>query len=107
MEISMRHLVMITLDTIRANAAVREGSLAGTISAILEEQRPEVVYFTEIGGARTAVMVIDLQTLADLPGISEPWFLAFDARVELHPAMVPADLQQAGGDLAAAAAKYG
>jgi hypothetical protein len=38
----MRHLVMVTLGTARANIAACDGSLGRTISAILGERRPEV-----------------------------------------------------------------
>jgi hypothetical protein len=39
--------------------------------------------------------------------VAEPWFLAFNASVEYHPAMTPEDLQKAGPDLARAAKTYG
>lgn len=38
---------------------------------------------------------------------AEPWFLAFDANIGFHPTMVPADLEKAGPDIAAAAKAYG
>ena len=103
----MRHVLVITLDTARANDAAREGRLGETIGRILEEQAPEAIYFTEIDGDRTGIMVIDIPTAADIPRIAEPWFLAFDATIGFHPAMVPADLQAAGPAIAAAAEAYG
>ena len=103
----MRHVLVIALDTARANDAARAGRLGETIGAILQEQKPEAVYFTEIDGARTAIMVIDIPTASDIPRIAEPWFLAFDARVGFHTAMVPADLEKAGPSIAAAAKAYG
>jgi hypothetical protein len=36
-----------------------------------------------------------LQKESDIPAIAEPWFLAFHARVEFHPAMTLADLKNA------------
>ncbi len=38
--------------------------------------------------------------------ITEPWFLAVDARVELHPAAIAADLAAAGSSIDAAIRKY-
>ncbi len=52
-------------------------------------------------------MIIDVPTAADIPRIAEPWFLAFDANIGFHPAMVPADLEKAGPSIAAAAKAYG
>jgi hypothetical protein len=103
----MRHVIVIELDTSRANDAARSGKLGETIGAILGEQKPEAVYFTEIDGLRTGIMIIDVPTAADIPRIAEPWFLAFDAKVGFHPAMVPADLEKAGPDIAAAVKAFG
>jgi hypothetical protein len=103
----MRHVLVIKLDTVRANDAARSGKLGETIGAILQEQQPEAVYFTEIDGVRTGIMIIDVPTAADIPRIAEPWFLAFDANIGFHPTMVPADLEKAGPDIAAAAKTYG
>jgi hypothetical protein len=44
---------------------------------------------------------------SDLPGIAEPWFLAFNAEIEAQPAMTPEDLQKAGPAIEAAAKKFG
>jgi hypothetical protein len=103
----MRHVLVIKLDTTRANDAARAGTLGETIGAILEEQRPEAVYFTEIDGVRTGIVAIDIPAASDIPRIAEPWFLAFDANIGFHPAMVPGDLEQAGASIAAAAKAYG
>jgi hypothetical protein len=103
----MRHVLVIKLDTVRANDCARTGKLAETIGSILEEQKPEAVYFTEIDGVRTGIMAIDIPAASDIPQIAEPWFLAFDAKIGFCPAMVPADLEVAGPSIAAAAQAYG
>ena len=66
-----------------------DGSLSKTIQAILEEQKPEAVYFVAEGGKRTGYLFLDLKSTADIPGIAEPWFLAFNASIEATPAMTP------------------
>ena len=103
----MRHVLVIKMDTVRANDSARAGKLGETIGAILAEQKPEAVYLTEIDGVRTGIMIIDIPTAADIPGIAEPWFLAFDANIGFHPTMVPADLEKAGPSIAAAVEAYG
>ena len=88
------------------NAAAKAGKLGEIIQAILAELKPEAVYFTDDGGQRSGFLFLEMQDASQIPAIAEPWFLAFNASVEIHPVMVPADLARAGGAIAAAVKKY-
>ena len=66
------------------------------MNRILEETRPEAVYFTEQGGRRGAIMIFDLADPSRVPAVAEPWFLIFNADVEFHIVMAPEDLRKAG-----------
>jgi hypothetical protein len=92
----MRILVVVKLPVDVFNAAVRDGSAGSKMQKILEEQKPEAVYFTEFGGERSAVMVVDLADASGIPRIAEPWFLQFNAKLEMHPVMTPEDLGRSG-----------
>jgi hypothetical protein len=89
------------------NQGIRSGKLPETIQAILDEQKPEAAYFIAEGGLRTAVLFLDIQDVSQLPAIAEPWFLAFNASVEVTPAMTVADLAKAGPAIASAVRRYG
>ena len=56
----MRMLLKVTLPHDTFNAAVRDGTVGRKLNRILEELKPEAVYFTEFTGKRTAVIVVDL-----------------------------------------------
>ena len=43
---------------------------------------------------------------SQIPAIAEPWFLALNASIEIHPVMIPEDLARARGAIVAAAKKY-
>lgn len=94
----MRVLMKISLANGAYSGSVRDGSAGRKTAAILEETRPEAVYFTELDGLRTVVMIVQLVDASDIPRLAEPWFLSFDARVEFHPVMGRADLENAGFD---------
>jgi hypothetical protein len=91
----MRCLLKVSIPTDVGNERIADGSLPRTIELILNDIKPEAAYFTEEQGLRTGFIVCNLQKESDIPAISEPWFLAFHARVEVHPAMTLADLKNA------------
>ena len=94
----MRMLMIVRLPHETFNAAVRDGSAGPKMDAILNEVKPESVYFTEINGQRTTVMVVEMEKASMIPSLAEPWFLTFNADVELHPVMSGEDLKEAGLD---------
>jgi len=87
------------------NAAVKEGTAASKLNAILAASKPEAVYFTEQQGQRGAILIVDVPHPSKIPALAEPWFLGFEADVEFHIAMTPDELKQA--DLAEAGKKWG
>jgi len=98
----MRMLVKVTIPVAEGNAAVVDGSLGATIGSILNELKPEAVYFAEENGARTGFIFCNVESPSQIPAIAEPWFLAFNAKVELHPAMSLEDLKNSAPGMGAA-----
>ena len=89
-----------------SNEAIRNGTLAKTIQSILADLKPEAAYFCDWNGMRTGFIVFDMQDVSQIPAVAEPWFLAFNASVTIHPCMSPADLAKAGPGIEAAVKKY-
>jgi hypothetical protein len=56
---------------------------------------------------RTGYIFLELDDESQIPAVAEPWFLAFDAAIEIQPMMVPADLAKAADSIKKAAKKYG
>ena len=94
----MRALIHVKLPIEPFNSAVRKGTVGETIKRILDETKPEAVYFTEYDGKRGAVLVVDVADPSRVPAIAAPWFLSFNAQVEFHIAMSPEELSRAGLD---------
>jgi len=80
------------------NAAVKDGTAAQKLGRIIEETKPEAIYFTEQQGGRGAVLIVDMSDPSKIPALVEPWLLTFNAGVELKVVMTPDDLQKAGLD---------
>lgn len=103
----MRCLLKVNIPVESGNAAAKAGKLGATIQSILAELKPEAAYFTDTAGQRSGLIILDLPDASHIPAIAEPWFLALNASVEIHPVMTPADLAKAAGAIDAAVKKYG
>lgn len=103
----MRILLKVTLPVEPANAAARAGKLGTIIQSILSDLKPEAAYFSDNEGQRAGYIFLDLKDASQIPAIAEPWFLAFNASIEIHPVMIPEDLMKAGPAIEAAVKKYG
>jgi hypothetical protein len=94
----MRMLFHVRFPHDTFNAAVRDGSVGKKIKAILDDLKPEAVYFTEYDGRRGAIMIVNLDEPSQVPQFAEPWFLQFKADCQFHIVMTPEDLAKAGLD---------
>jgi hypothetical protein len=94
----MRMLMKVRMPHEPFNAAVRSGTAGEMIKRIIGETKPEAVYFTEEGGNRSALLFVNVNEPSDIPSLSEPWFLNFNADCEFRIVMTPADLERAGLD---------
>jgi hypothetical protein len=78
------------------NTLVRQGKAGAILGGILEDIRPETVYFTELDGTRGAILIIDVQEPSRVPSFAEPFFLNFNANCRFRIVMSRADLANAG-----------
>ena len=102
----MRFLLKVSIPVEAGNAAAKAGKLGATIQSILADLKPEAVYFTDNNGQRAAFIFLDMQDASQIPAIAEPWLLAFNASIEMHPVMMPDDLARAGEAIEQAVKKY-
>lgn len=100
----MKMLVNVILPIEPFNSLVRSGKASEILGRIIDDIKPEIIYFTEIEGNRGAVMIVEVKDGASIPAIAEPWFLNFEAACEFKPVMTPDDLMRA--DIAKLAAKW-
>lgn len=91
----MRCLMKVSIPVESGNHAATEGTLGSTIESICSEMKPEAAYFSDENGQRTGFLFFDLKDSSQIPGLAEPWFLAFNASVEIHPCMNAEDLKKA------------
>ncbi len=94
----MRMIVDFNCPLEPFNTLVRSGTIDQKMQEILGDIKPEAIYFSERNGKRGGIMIVDVASPSDVPGIAEPLFLTFNATVEFRVAMTPEDLGAAGLD---------
>jgi hypothetical protein len=94
----MKTILIASMPHHTFNAAVKDGTAGAKLKKIMDAIKPEAAYFTEICGKRTGIFVVNLSDASQIPALAEPWFLTFEADVQVHPTMTPADLERAGLD---------
>lgn len=92
----MKILAFIKIPHEPFNTLVRNGRAGEIIGRIIEDLKPESIYFTEQDGARGAVALFEIEDSSRLPYFAEPFFLNFNADCQFRIAISPADLRTAG-----------
>ncbi len=94
----MRMIIEATMPPEPFNTYVKKGTAGERIQKVLDALKPEAVYFTARDGHRHCTAVVDVTGSSQLPSLAEPFFLEFDALVEVYIAMTPEDLAHSGLD---------
>ena len=92
----MKFIVEVGFPLEPFSTYVRKGTAGEKIGEVLGAIKPEVIYFTDSGVGRGAMMIIEVDSASQVPHVTEPLMLNFDASVHYRVAMAPAELQSAG-----------
>jgi len=93
----MRMLMRVSIPAKPGNDAVLNGTLVAIVQKFLADHKPEAAYFyADDSGQRCSSIVLDMKDTSEIPGLAEPWFLAFDAQVTFRPVLTAQDLAAAG-----------
>jgi hypothetical protein len=96
----MKMLMTVEMPHEPFNSLVREGKTEKILGRILEELKPDSIYFTEHNGTRGCVAVVDVKESSEIPKFAEPFFLHFNADCKFRVAITPEELRKANlGDL--------
>lgn len=100
----MKMLINVVFPIEPFNSMVRNDTAGKVISRVIDDIKPESIFFTEQEGNRGAVMIVEIPDASHIPVIAEPWFLNFEAICEFRIAMTLEDLMKA--DLTKLAEKW-
>lgn len=94
----MRMLLHVKIPHEPFNSMVKDGTAGTKMQSILQELKPEAVYFTNYEGRRGAILIVNVDSPSKVPFFAEPWFITFHADCDYHIVMTPDDLGKAGLD---------
>jgi len=103
----MRMMLKVSIPVDTGNAAIKDGTIVKKIQTILADLKPEAAYFTDNCGKRTGYIVFDMKDTSEIPEVAEPWFLTFNAGVEIKAVMNGDDLAKAQPGMKRAVKKFG
>jgi hypothetical protein len=92
----MRMMLTAKIPHEPCNSLIRANKLGPLLKRIVDELKPEAVYFTELDGARGIVLIIEVSEPSKIPALAEPFFLNFNADCRMRICMTPADLRNSG-----------
>ena len=83
----MRMMMKVSFPVEAGNKGVKEGLLPKTVTAFVEQMKPEACYFGPEGGKRTAFFFFDLKDPTMIPTVAEAFFMNLNAAIEMSPVM--------------------
>ena len=90
----MRMMMKFTAPVEKGNEAIKDGSLAKTLEALMAKIKPEAAYFGSWDGVRSGMMFFDLTDASQLVEFAEPLLLNVNATIEIVPVMTVDDLRK-------------
>ena len=90
----MRMLLKASPRGDAGNKAILDGTFGRVLGQFMERFHPEAVYFTTEDGERTALLIFDLKSEADMVAAAEPFWNELHATVNWSPAMTAEDVQK-------------
>ena len=104
----MRMLLQMSIPVEAGNQAARTGAFGAPMQKMIEALKPECAYFTAMeSGERGGFIVFDLADTSQIPGIAEPFFHAFNAKLKFTPLMNAQDLAKGAPGIEKAVKEYG
>jgi len=90
----MRMMLKFSLPVEKGNQAFKDGSLGKVMESIMTKLKPEAAYFGTTDGKRGGMLFFDLAEPSQIIDAVEPFFLNYNAAVELVPVMTGEDLRK-------------
>jgi hypothetical protein len=90
----MKFLLRLHMPTEYGNKMLQDPNFPKKLEGVLNQIKPDAVYFSPIDGERGIYMVVNLPSADMIATISEPLWITFNCKLDFEPLMELADLQK-------------
>jgi hypothetical protein len=90
----MKFLLRLHMPTEYGNKLLQDPNFPKKLEGVINQIKPEAVYFTPVEGERGIYMIVNLPSADMIATISEPLWMMFNCKLDLEPLMELKDLQQ-------------
>jgi hypothetical protein len=94
----MRMMLKFSLPVEKGNQAFKDGSLGKVMETIMTKLKLEAAYFGPTDGKRGGMLFFDLAESSQIIEVVEPFFINYNAEVQIVPAMTGDDLRKGFGE---------
>jgi hypothetical protein len=82
------------MPTEHGNKLLQDANFPKKLEGLLNQIKPEAVYFAPIEGERGIYMIVNLPSADKIAGIAEPLWTTLNCKLDFTPVMELSDLQK-------------
>lgn len=103
----MKVMVTFSFPTDSGNAVIRSGKIKDVFNNLVADLKPEAVYLYPVNGQRGGHFIVEMTDSSQVAGVSERFWHALGADVELTPVMGAEDLQKGLSEMGDIVKRFG
>ena len=90
----MKFLLRMHMPTEYGNKMLQDPNFPKKLEGLLNQIKPEAVYFAPVEGERGIYMIVNLPSADMIAGVAEPIWTTLNGKLDFTPVMELSDLQK-------------
>jgi hypothetical protein len=103
----MRVMIKFRFPTVSGTDALRSGKIEKLLPQIMEDLKPEAMYFYPENGLRSGHLVVNMDSSTQVLEYAERLWIGLGGEVEMTPVMAPEDIMAGLGSMPGIMERYG
>ena len=90
----MKFLLRMHMPTEHGNKMLQDPNFQKKLESLLNQIKPEAVYFAPVEGERGIYMIVNLLSADTIAAVAEPIWMTLNCKLDFTPVMELTDLQK-------------